>query len=115
MAKRLEGTSFQTSTSHPFEWRRREWNKQADYAANTAMNKQETREAIWIRNGCIYEDKWSMLLFTDGGKRKETAAFGWTVLGIGEEGYFELGWGFGLLPPETHSLLAEAAAIEREI
>ena len=56
-----------------------------------------------------------MFVFTEGGKRKKTASFCWTVLGIREEGYFELGWGFGLLPPETHSLLAEAAAIERVI
>ena len=45
------GVNFHKSIAPPFEWRRREFNKQADYVANTAMDTQKSNTARWMPQG----------------------------------------------------------------
>ena len=108
-----EGVGFHSATASPFQWRRRHLNKQADYAANAAMDTQRSRTAMWMQQGDMREEEWNIIAFSDGGKRKTTASYGWTALGVLKENSYELGWGYGCLHPNTDSLVAEAEAVNQ--
>ena len=102
------GIRFHGSTSPPFIWRRRQFNKQADYAANTAMDVGKDRTANWMPDGGLTAPGWNAIAFSDGGCRRNASSYGWTILGIHESEHYELGWGYGPLPCEWDSFSAEA-------
>ena len=109
------GIKFHGCTSPPFVWRRRQFNKQADYVANTAMDVGKARIASWMPEGGLTAPGWNAVAYSDGGCRRDASSYGWTVLGFHEGEHFELGWWYGPLPCEWDSFSAEAAAAKEVV
>ena len=73
----------------PLEWRSREMNPQADWLANTAMDRKQSKIKFCYQPECIQWRHWHIRIFTDGGRRRgeenegsDVAGAGWVVLGI---------------------------------
>ena len=115
MSLRGKGIKFHGDTSPPFRWRRRQFNKQADYAANTAMDVKRDRIASWMPGGGLSAPGWNAIAYSDGGCRPNATSYGWTILGIQGSDHYELSWGYGSLPTEWDSFSAEAAAAKEVV
>eukprot|EP00973_Karenia_brevis_P076891 10678624-Karenia_brevis.AAC.1 len=85
MAKRLAGYLQRgmrppNSWDDPICWRRRTWNKQADWLVNRVMDTEQ--DIMWCDNDITSAVKASnVVIFSDGGyrKRQNTAAAGWAL------------------------------------
>ena len=100
----------------PVEWRMREWNRQADFVVNEAMDSgaaMEWSDLVLLSNACYR----NVLVFSDGGLRRPSgrAAAGWVAYVREDAGFRMMAYAAQPLGGVASAFAAEAIALEMAV